>query len=401
MSEPLAHSSAPAPKEDPERLVLRGRPRPAVRFRRGLIVGLTGAVAAAIVALSWAALDPPILRKAAAPFDGEGPPAGTRPDALEGVPRSYGDVPKLGPPLPGDLGRPILEQQRALAANPGAASVGSAGEAEPGAAIAADAERQRVQQARQAARSSPVLVQLGGSPGVAPPAPPLQQPEAPVAPEADAGVAPGQQHKIAFARSSGAPINPDALHAPPSPWTLAAGTIIPASLITGLNSDLPGMVLAQVTENVRDSATGRTVLIPQGARLIGDYDSAVDYGQRRALLVWKRIVFPDGSSIALDSMPASDASGYTGLHDRVNAHGWQLLKGAVLSTLLGVGTQLSLGGEGELIRAVRESAQQNAASAGDQLTRRNLDIQPTIVVRPGWPVRAIVNKDLVLAPWRG
>ena len=187
-----------------------------------------------------------------------------------------------------------------------------------------------------------------------------------------------------------------------SPWTLAAGTVIPASLITGLNSDLPGMVVAQVTENVRDTATGQVVLIPQGARLIGSYDSVVAFGQKRALLVWQRILFPDGSSIALDKAPATDTSGYAGLEDKVDFHTWQLIKGIALSTLLGVGTQLSLGSsESDLVRAVRESTQQNAAHAGDQITSRNLDVQPTLTVRPGWPVRAILHKDLVLRPWRG
>jgi type IV secretion system protein VirB10 len=157
-----------------------------------------------------------------------------------------------------------------------------------------------------------------------------------------------------------------------------------------------------VTQNVSDSATGRTVLIPQGARLIGSYDSAVNYGQRRALLVWRRIVFPDGSSVQLDNMPAADSAGFAGLEDKVDSHGWQLLKGIALSTLLGVGTQLGLGSsESDLVRAVRESAQQNAAQAGDQITSRNLDVEPTLKVRPGWPVRALVHKDLILQPWRG
>jgi type IV secretion system protein VirB10 len=182
---------------------------------------------------------------------------------------------------------------------------------------------------------------------------------------------------------------------------LAAGTIIPASLITGLNSDLPGMVVAQVTENVRDSATGSEILVPQGARLLGRYDSVIAYGQERALVVWNRILFPDGSSIELDNTPATDVSGYSGVSDRVDAHTWRLIKGVVLSTLLGVGTQLSLGNsEGDLLRAIRESAQQNAAHAGDQITSRNLEVQPTITVRPGWPVRAVLSKDLILAPWR-
>ena len=160
-------------------------------------------------------------------------------------------------------------------------------------------------------------------------------------------------------------------------------------------------MFAQVTENVRDSATGRTVLIPQGARLIGSYDNVVAYGQRRALVAWQRIVLPDGSSIRLDNMPASDLSGYSGLEDEVDFHSWRLLKGMALSTLLGVGTELSLGsGESDLVRALRESTQQNAARAGDRVTARNLDVQPTLTVRPGWPLRAIVHKDLVLRPWK-
>ena len=171
--------------------------------------------------------------------------------------------------------------------------------------------------------------------------------------------------------------------------------------MTGLNSDLPGIVIAQVTENVRDSATGRTVLVPQGARLIGSYDSAVAFGQRRALLVWQRIVFPDGSSVRLDNAPAADLSGYAGLEDRVDFHTWRLLKGIALSTLVGVGSELTFGsGEGDLVRAIRESTQQNAARAGDGITQRNLDVQPTLTVRPGWPLRAVIHKDLVLQPWR-
>ena len=157
-----------------------------------------------------------------------------------------------------------------------------------------------------------------------------------------------------------------------------------------------------MTENVRDSATGRTVLVPQGARLIGSYDSQVAFGQRRALLVWQRIVFPDGSSIRLDNAPATDLSGYSGVEDRVDFHTWRLLQGIALSTLLGVGTEVSLGsGESDLVQVIRESTQQNASRAGDQITRRNLDVQPTIRVRPGWPVRAVIHKDLVLRPWRG
>jgi len=185
-------------------------------------------------------------------------------------------------------------------------------------------------------------------------------------------------------------------------YQVMAGSIIAASLVTGLNSDLPGLVVAQVTENVYDSVTGRTLLIPQGARLIGTYDSVIAFGQSRALLVWQRIVMPDGSSIQIDNLPATDAAGYAGLEDDVDYHTWQLLKGVVLSTLLGVGTQLSLGNEeGDIVSAIRQSTQQSVDQAGQRITEKNLNIQPTITVRPGWPLRVIVHGDLVLRPYRG
>jgi type IV secretion system protein TrbI len=393
-----------APKGDPEALVLRGRPRRVVRFRRGLIVGVAGALAVSLVALAWVALEPPSFRLAASQEEAGATPGKAPAEALAGAPTSYGDVPRLGPPLPGDLGRPILDRQRSLEGTP---VPGDGTSARDAAQAALEAERQRAAAAEQAARTAGVVVQLTGANASSADRPPENNAR-PLSPEADSVGAPpaaaagGQQHKLEFARSAEGEVNAYGLRPAPSPWTLSAGTIIPASLVTGLNSDLPGMVIAQVTQNVSDSATGRTVLIPQGARLIGSYDSAVTYGQRRALLVWQRIIFPDGSSVQLDNMPAADSAGYAGLADKVDSHTWQLVKGIALSTLLGVGTQLSLGSsESDLVRAVRESAQQNAANAGNQITARNLDVQPTLTVRPGWPVRAVVQKDLVLRPWRG
>ena len=392
------------PKEDPETLALRGSPRPVVRFRRGLIIGIAGAVAASLATLAWVALEPPSFRMAAR-GEREDPGAAQPPEALAEAPSSYGDVPLLGPPLPGDLGRPILEQQDRLSGEEPAPSAGPS--AAERARAEADAERQRRAAAEQAARSSGVMVQLQArgvadtddAAGQQPAAvPEIADADVPAAALAEAGPA----RRLAFARSDDGEVNPHRLRPSPSPWTLSAGTIIPASLITGLNSDLPGTVIAQVTEHVRDSATGRAVLVPQGARLIGNYDSLTAFGQRRALLVWQRIVFPDGSSIRLDNVPAADPAGYAGVEDGVDFHTWRLIKGIALSTLLGVGTELGLGGgESDLVRVIRESTQRNAAQAGDRIVTRNLDIQPTLTVRPGWPLRAVIHKDLVLTPWRG
>ena len=379
---------APLPelqKVDPESLVLRGRPRPVVRFRRGVIIGSVVVVSATLVILTWVALEPRTFHIVA---DGESgrPFERAVPEAVAGAPRDYRAVPLLGPPLPGDLGRPILEQKRKLGeASPRSASPVANGTSER----AADIREQRAA-AEQSARASSIVVHLSdGHVGVGQSTstvePPPDQPRFP-----NAATSPGQSDA-----------NLHALAPPVSSWTISAGTVIPASLLTGLNSDLPGMVLAQVTENVRDSASGRVVLIPQGAKLIGRYDSSLSYGQRRALVVWQRILFPDGSSLRLNNLPASDVAGYSGLTDRVDGHSWQLLKGVVLSSLLGVGTQLSLGGERGIVRAIRESAQQNGSQAGEQILSKGLSVQPTIKVRPGWPVRVLVSEDLSLEPWKG
>ncbi|HUZ73810.1 MAG TPA: TrbI/VirB10 family protein, partial [Stellaceae bacterium] len=155
-------------------------------------------------------------------------------------------------------------------------------------------------------------------------------------------------------------------------------------------------------EDVYDTVTGRTLLIPHGARLIGTYDSVVAFGQSRVLVVWQRIVMPDGSSIQIDNLPATDAAGYAGLADQVDYHTWTLLKGVVLSTLLGVGSQDTFGSaQSNLVQAIRESTQESTNQASQRIVEKNLNIQPTITVRPGWPVRVVVHKDLVLRPYRG
>lgn len=401
---PAPSGAAAAPKADPETLVLRAAPGRVTRFRRGAIIAIAAGGSTAIAGVAWLALKPPSL-SLVAPSDDKHVAAKAPPDALAGAPANYGDVPQLGPPLPGDLGRPILNHQREMGApmptDPAADAVARA-------AQQAEAERQRIAAERKAARESGVMLQLAGTRAEAAPAgPPVGASEGPSAQTAPAAPDPdrdpnGQQRKNALVgrANSDGNINPHGLAAPISPWTLHAGSIIAASLITGLNSDLPGLVTAQVTENVHDSVTGRTVLIPQGSRLIGRYDSVVAFGQNRALVVWQRIILPDGGSIRIDNVPATDTAGYAGLADRIDRHTWQLLKGVALSTLLGVGTELSFTGESGLVEAIRESAQQSGARAGDKLVGRSLDVQPTIRVRPGWPLRVVVHKDIVLRPWQ-
>jgi type IV secretion system protein TrbI len=218
------------------------------------------------------------------------------------------------------------------------------------------------------------------------------------------GVSPSQLRKIAFLNTpdSQSERNSHRLEYPPSPYMLLSGTIISASLITGLSSDLPGQTIAQVTENVFDSVSGRHLLVPQGSRLIGQYDSVVAFGQKRALLIWTRLILPNGASVRVDNLPATDRSGYAGLADGVDYHSYQLLKGIGLATLLEVGTQLSLGGNGQadLVKALRQAVQQSSEQAGQKIVERELDVQPSLTVRPGFPLRVIVAKDLILAPYR-
>ncbi|WP_066584488.1 TrbI/VirB10 family protein [Sphingomonas pruni] len=388
------------PKADPESFAIHARPQRAIRFRRGVIIAAAAFGSISVTAVTLMALKPTVFRHLAQEEDLSQPSNTAPPDALAGLPSSYGDVPKLGPPLPGDLGRPILERERQLAME------GPAPGADP-AAQAAAAERERLLAERRAARESGLLATQSQAPNLAAAVPSPAPTSATAASAAKLALDPAsdpndQQRKADFVSELDprGDVNPHRVTRSPSPYLLSAGSVIAASLITGLRSDLPGLVTAQVTERIYDSATGRILLIPQGARLIGSYDSVAAFGQKRALIIWQRIIFPDGSSIRIDNAPATDPAGYAGLEDKVDFHTWSLLKGIALSTVLGVGTQLQFSGDTDLIQALRQSSQQNVSRAGDQLTMRNLQIQPTITIRPGAEVRLLVHRDLVLAPWK-
>jgi type IV secretion system protein VirB10 len=386
------------PKLDPETLAIRTRPPRAIRFKRGVIVAIAAIGSVSLIAVTWMALRPHLLQRADGQAELSEPNARPTSDVLNGVPSTYGDVPRLGPPLPGDLGKPILERQRAMA-----------GAVDPGGQQLQQteaAERERQLAELKAARESGVLVQSrqtaagveGNNTVAALPIATDETGKVSLDPDRDPNA---QGRKTAFVSTLDpkGDINPHVLTPLASPYTLSAGSVISASLITGLRSDLPGLVTAQVTENTYDSATGRILLVPQGARLVGSYDSVVAFGQKRALVVWQRIIMPDGSSLRIDNVPATDPSGYAGLQDKVDLHTWQLLKGVALSTLLGVSSELALSGQSDLVQALRMSTQDNVSRAGDQITQRNLGIQPTITIRPGTLVRLVVHKDLVLAPW--
>jgi len=196
---------------------------------------------------------------------------------------------------------------------------------------------------------------------------------------------------------------PAALRGPVSPYEVKAGTIIPAVLVTGLNSDLPGQLIGQVREAVFDTETGQHLLIPQGARLIGLYDHQVVYGQERVLVTWKRIIFPNGASLSLkDGMPGTDATGAAGFHDQVNQHLVRVFGNALLLSVFSAGVQLSQipefgrGFAGPSAGNVLGAAMgQELGQTGNELIRRGINISPTLEIRPGYAFNVMVTQDLV------
>lgn len=194
------------------------------------------------------------------------------------------------------------------------------------------------------------------------------------------------------------------LQPPLSPYEVKAGTPIQAKMVGGVSSDAPGLIVGQVTENVYDTATGRWLLIPQGARLVGSYDSSVVNGQSRIVVGWNRIIYPDGWSLAIGNMPGADEGGYAGFHDRVDRHFWEKIGNALLITVAGAAAQLSQpqAGRGEDFNPTQilaASLGQQFAILGQMYAQAGLAIPPTLEVRPGYPFVVMVRKDMVLQPY--
>ena len=402
----------PDPAQDQQAIAqqLRLRPeRPRVtRLSRKVLVGLGAAGATAVLGATIWALQP--SRRSGYGQELYSTDNKTTADGLANLPRDYTglprNVPPLGPPLPGDLGRPIVAAQNngqavTIPAMPTAPTV--------------DPEQQRLAQEREAARLSKLFASTsthqqaaapsgpmpGGLAGTASPFPGSSD-AAPIGAFAADVRQNGQDHKLAFvnAVADRNTASPDRLQAPASPYVVQAGTLISGALLTGIRSDLPGQITGQVTENVYDSPTGRTLLIPQGAKLIGIYDSQVSFGQSRVLLVWTRLIMPNGQSIVLERQSGADPQGFSGLQDAVDNRWGELFKTALLSTLLSVGSEAGTSGqENDLVQAIRQGASNSISQTGQQIVGRQLNIQPTLTIRPGFPVRFIVNRDLVLAPY--
>ena len=371
---------------------LQGERPPVTRLSRKVVIGFGAASAIALAGVLGYALH--TSHKAPAPP--EPPSAQTRP-AAEGIanlPKDYRGYPRqappLGPPLPGDLGKPLLH----------------AGVTPNTTASAGDPESLRLTQETDGARVSRLFAQTNQSPqSVSSAVSATANGSASTTPAApvDAGAAQNMQdRKTAFlnAPTDRRTISPDRLQPPASPYIVQAGTVIPAALITGIRSDLPGEITAQVTEAVFDSPTGCYLLIPAGSKLIGQYDSSVAFGQSRVLLAWTRLIRPDGTSIVLERQPGTDTQGYAGLEDEVDYHWRELTKAAVLSTILSVGAEAGTSSnENNLVQAIRMGASNGISQTGQQIVQRELNIQPTLTIRPGFPVRIIATRDFVLSPY--
>jgi type IV secretion system protein VirB10 len=365
---------------------------PVTRLSRKVLVGLAGlAIFAVLGAVMWA-LDSRRGRQGTGSelYNTEHK---TTADELAKLPRDYSGlppgVPPLGPPLPGDFGRPLLQQQGPHGVDP---------------------EQQHVAQETEAARTSRLFtssttVNRAPSPPASPTTTPSGATEVPgEKPPIDAdSIQNMQDRKLAFLNGpiDKRTVSGERLEAQASKYIVQAGSVIAAALLTGIRSDLPGQVTAQVTENVYDSPSGRYLLVPQGSRLIGIYDSQVSFGQSRVLLVWTRLIFPNGRSIVLERQSGADPEGYAGLEDQVDYHWSRLFMAAALSTLLGVGSELGASNtDSDIVRALRRGSSDSLNQTGQQVVRRNLNVQPTLTIRPGFPVRVIVNRDLVLAPYQ-
>ena len=400
----LTAKSEPAAvrQDQTARLRLRGDAPRVMRLSRKALLVLGGGGALVIGGALIYALQPPGDSVGLELFNTEGRATS---ETINSGPKDYGQVPQLGNPLPGDLGGPILAAQERGEAVP-VPPIGTP----PSPPDPRAQARERAAQEQDAARISGLFLGTrgigdGAMPGGARLAFPDMSGAQPSreAQRSEDRIQNGQVEKRAFLgrETERRMVSGERLVPPASPFVVQAGSVIPAALITGLRSDLPGQVTAQVTAHVYDSLTGHHLLIPQGARLIGEYDSQISFGQNRLLLAWTRLILPDGRSLVLEREPGADAAGQAGLQDRTDYHWSMMLRAAAISTLLGVGTELVSDDDGDLVRALQRGTQDTLNQAGQQIIRRQLNVQPTLTIRPGMPVRVIVTRDLILEPSGG
>nr|WP_314122984.1 TrbI/VirB10 family protein [uncultured Brevundimonas sp.] len=357
---------------DPAVRAMRLRAEPPKPLRLSRKVALAGAAGLA-VAVAAAAVVGLSTQDDAAPAQELTPSSAPPPEAVRALPGDYA-APRLGPPLPGDLGRPILSARNAADADSVSSIAGSDHAASARDADAREADRARRHAEADAARTSALMIAQGG----------------------------GRSVEEADVARGGPTQGPATVPSAPAigALRLRAGSIIEAGLVTGVQSDLPGPVLGQITADVHDSETGRRLLIPKGSRLIGGYSAQIAQRQSRLQVVWTRIVLPDGRSIGLEDQAASDTRGYAGLQDRTDSRWGERLRSAALTTLLAIsGAAVDVEADDRLARALRDGATDGVDTLGRGLVERGLSIPPRLTLRPGLTFRIILNRDLDLVPY--
>ena len=394
-------------------LAIRARPRPVKRFSKKVLMAGAGGLAvmlSAAIAFALAPVDYETGKNTELYNVTHKPMA----DEIEQLPKTYAEVTTvrptvLGPPLPGDLGEAYLnkgggiqpKQENPFRYEPAASRAYSAPKRPAAPVQSAPTPNPDVVQ-KEAVRQSNLFFEVGQSSG-----------------SVNNRIETAQTHIDPFATLAGLQelglsetrtepqlssisnqiYNSGELESPRSPYQVMAGTLIPATLVTGLNSDLPGQVIGQVTQNIYDTVTGRHLLIPQGAKLIGSYESRNSFGDTRAFVTWSRLIFPNGNSIVLDDLGAVDGRGHAGLRDKVDAHTGKVIKASVLSSLLGIGAELASDDDDRIIRALQNSGQQTINIAGQRMVNRSLNVEPTITIRPGWRFSVLVSRDIILKPY--
>ena len=405
------HAAPQAGKVAPDAMALHAQPRPVTRLNRRTLAILTGGLSVAVLGATIWSLQPH-RRNAGDRTELYNVDRVSTSEGLDGLPSDYSKlpakVPELGPPLPGDLGPAIVHSQQPV--TPAYAPPGhdpeDARRKEADAAAASSVFFRSGNQgkaaasgAAQVAAAAPGSALAGFDPLAAGPASTAAQPSDPSVAQN------GQGQKEAFLKGGSTETrNSGNLQMPTSPYQVMAGTVIAGALVTGIKSDLPGDVIATVTEPIYDTATGRFLLIPQGSRILGKYNSQVSFGPSRVQVVWNRIILPDSSSLTLDNLLGTVPAGYAGLEDDVDWHWGRVFAGAALTTLLGIGAELAAPENRQdgnrIVIAGRDSAQDNINQVGQEITRRNMNIQPTLTARPGLPVRLIVARDIALRPYQ-
>jgi type IV secretory pathway VirB10-like protein len=401
MNQPEATPAANSSGEESDLMV---QPIPKVtRFRRNLVYPIIGiAILAAAVTFTYGLMhnNHGSLAGAGKPRESATTPT---PDVSDKFPKTYADVPGLvkqpnAPPTPGTDG---VGQNNTSASSGKAQKTNQPSEQQ----LARSSSVFFRQDAASSApvRASPVVATVPSSTPSDNGKPQSVYGDQPLPAEAQGGLAEQKNAFLSSAATSKDYLSQPLQH-PRSRFEIKAGSEISAALVTAINSDLPGEVIAQVTENVFDTVSGRYLLVPQGSRVIGKYDSLISYGQDRALVVWNRLILPNGTSIDLEAMRGTDETGAAGLEDETNHHRWAFAGALAVSTVMSFGPSVAQafaqkatsGSNTNIYTQSSTTLGTQSSQIGENMLNRELNRPNTITIRQGWPLRILLDKDMVM-----